>query len=79
MLWTSIPHAYEYWLSCKRMADPPSDMEHAERFVLDAHPRTAQDAACILDIVCANGDDVRADGLDRAALGRVRSFLLAID
>jgi len=77
MSWTSIPHAHEYWRSHRRLANPPSNLEDAEAFILNERPVTAQDAACILDVVCANGGDVRCDGLDHAALGRIRSLLAA--
>ena len=75
MPWTSIPHAHEFWRSHRRVADPPSNLEAAETFILNEAPATAQDAACILDVVCAYGGDPRCDGLDLAALVRIRSFL----
>jgi hypothetical protein len=78
MSWTSIPHAHEYWRNCRRLPDPPSNLEAAETFILNEQPSTAQDAACILDVVCAYGDDVRCDGLDRVALGRIRLLLSAM-
>ncbi|HVK80573.1 MAG TPA: hypothetical protein VM915_08160 [Verrucomicrobiae bacterium] len=77
MLWISIPHAHEYWRLNRREADSSSTLDEAEAFILNERPSTAQDAACILDVICANGGDVRCDGLDHAALGRVRSFLSA--
>jgi hypothetical protein len=77
-MWTSIPHAHEYWRSSRRLPDPPSNLEAAEAFILNEPPVTAQDAVCILDVVCAYGDDVRCDGLDRAALARVRHLLSAM-
>ncbi|MBC7767397.1 MAG: hypothetical protein H7124_01280 [Phycisphaerales bacterium] len=78
MSWTSIPHAHEYWRSCRNLADPPADLHAAETFILNERPITAQDAACILDVVCANCGDVRCDGLDLVALGRIRSLLSAL-
>lgn len=77
MLWTSIAHAHEYWRLNRRLGDPPSRLEEAEAFILNERPITAQDAACILDVVCALNGDARCDGLDLAALQRVRSFLLS--
>lgn len=77
MSFTSIQYAHEYWRSHRRRAEPPSDMEDAEMFILKGRPVTAQEAACILDIICAYGGDMRCDGLDRAALERVRHFLSA--
>lgn len=77
MLWISIPHAHEYWRLNRREADPPPTLEEAEAFILNERPSTAQDAACILDVIYAYGGDARCDGLDHAALGRVRSFLSA--
>lgn len=79
MPWTSIPHAHEYWRNNRTLANPPPDLEEAENFILGCHPKTAQDAACILDIVCENHGDARCDGLDRAALVAIRSLLLAMD
>lgn len=77
MSWTSISHAHEYWKSCQRRAEPPPNLEDAETFILTTRPATAQDAACILDVIYANGGDPRCDGLDHAALGRIRGFLAA--
>ena len=77
MFWTSIHHAHEYWKSSRRLAEPPDDLEDAEAFILSERPDTTEDAACIIDVIFAYGGDARCDGLDHAALGRVRSFLAA--
>jgi len=77
MFWTSIHHAHEYWKSHRRLADPPADLEDAEIFILSGRPHSAEDAACIIDVIFAYGGDARCDGLDHAALGRVRGFLAA--
>jgi hypothetical protein len=74
-MWTSIPDAHEYWRENRRAADPPNDLEAAEAFILKKAPASARDAACILDVVCAYGGDARCDGLDHAALARIRAFL----
>lgn len=75
MSWISISHAHEYWRLKRRESDPPSDLEQAETFILKGAPANSQDAACMLDVVCAYPGDVRCDGLDHAALQRVRGFL----
>ncbi len=77
MPWTSIPHAHEYWRENRRRIDPPSNLEDAEAFILSERPRTPQDAACILEVICANEGDMRTDGLDREALHRVHGLLAA--
>jgi hypothetical protein len=79
MSWISITHAHEYWRLTRRQADPPHNLEEAEAFILEAHPNTQQDAACILDVVRFYAGDPRCDGLDHAALGRVRDYLSAAD
>lgn len=79
MAWTSIPHAHEFWRLTRRIADPPSSLEEVERFILEASPRTHQDAACIIDVVCSYAGDPRCDGLDYAALGRVQIYLSSTD
>lgn len=79
MSWLSIPHAHEYWKTLRRLANPPADLEDAETFILSGRPRTAQDAACILDVVRAYYGDARCDGLDREALERVHALLSVID
>lgn len=75
MLWTSIDHAHEYWRSQRQIADPPTDLEDTETFILGQRPRSVQDAICMLDIVCAYPGDARCDGLDHIALERIRDFL----
>ncbi len=76
MPWTSIPHAHEWWRLNNHPTPAPSNLEDVEEFILGAPPKTAQDAACILDVICANRGDVRTDGLDYDALERVRLMLL---
>lgn len=75
MSWTTISHAHEYWRSTRCLSNPPSDLDDAELFILNARPGTAKEAASILDVVCANNGDARCDGLDVVALQRVHSFL----
>jgi hypothetical protein len=77
MSWISIHHAHEYWRLNRRSADPPSNLDDVEAFILTAPPHTIQDAMCILDIILANEGDMRTDGLDRSALTRVRGLLAA--
>lgn len=77
MPWLSIQHAYAYWLQKRELADPQESLEEAEEFILAEPPNTTADAVCILDVVCANAGDVRCDGLDQAALWRVKGFLTA--
>jgi len=79
MTWTSIPHAYEYWRATRALADPPSELEDAEIFILNAQPKTHQDAACMIDVVRAYSGDPRCDRLDVAALGSVHAYLLSRD
>ncbi len=79
MSWTSIAHAHEFWRSHRGLIDPPPNLEAAEIFILKAPCATTQDAACILDVVCADGGDTRCDGLDRAALRRIQSFVAQLD
>lgn len=76
-MWTSIPHAHEYWRCSRTLAEPPSDLDEAERFILTAAPANVQDAACIVDVICAYRGDPRCDDLDRDALERVRTLLFA--
>jgi hypothetical protein len=78
MSWISIPHAHEFWRSNRPLPEPPPNLEDAEMFILGGRPSTAQDAACMLDVICAYGGDGRCDGLDHAALGRVHTFLSAV-
>ncbi|MFZ2029470.1 MAG: hypothetical protein WAU68_04110 [Vitreimonas sp.] len=75
MSWTSISEAHVYWSRRRTETKPPSNLEAAETYILSAHPVTNEDAACILDVVCANNGDPRCDGLDRTALARIRAFL----
>lgn len=77
MSWTSISHAHEFWRGQRRSADAPTNLEEAETFILSGDPGTLQDAACILDVVCAYFGDARCDGLDHAALQRVQALLLS--
>lgn len=77
MSWTSIHQAHEYWRLNRRSADPPSNLDDVEAFILTAPPRTIQDAANILDVIIANEGDTRTDGLDSRALTRVRGLLAA--
>jgi hypothetical protein len=78
MPWTSIHHAHEYWRLNRRRADPPSNLDDVEVFILTAPPHTIQDATCILDVIIANEGDMRTDGLDRSALKCVRGLLDAV-
>jgi len=75
MSWASIVHAHAYWRDHWNRIDPPSNLEQAETFILNEPPHTTEDATCILDVVCAYYGDARCDGLDHAALARIRSFL----
>ncbi len=75
MHWESISNAHKYWLLNRRLPDPPSNLEEAELFILNQKPVTVQDAACILDVICAYNGDWRCDGLDQTALARVHIFL----
>lgn len=77
MAWTSISEAHAYWSQHKGEIPPPVNLERVEAFILNKRPNTTQDAVCILDIVCAYPGDLRCDGLDHAALRRVRGFLTA--
>ena len=75
MSWTSIPHAHNYWRRQRGQINPFVNLEEVEAFILSEPPTSPEDAACILEVVCANAGDVRCDGLDLAALGRLRTFL----
>ena len=75
MSWTSILQAHRYWRRHRTLTEPPADLEEAERFILNKRPATPADVACILDVICANDGDARCDGLDYAALTRIRGFL----
>lgn len=75
MSWTSIRAAHAYWCVNNGRSDPPSDLDEAEVFILSWPPTNAQEAVCILDVICFAGGDVRCDGLDRAAFGRIRDYL----
>ena len=77
MNWTSIHHAHEYWKSRRQMRESSAVLDDAEAFILNAPPHTVQDAACILEVVCAYGGDGRCDSLDLTALKRVQRFLAA--
>ena len=77
MSWTSIPHAHTYWRKQRAEINPPANLEDTEVFILSELPMTTEDVACILDVVCANGGDVRCDGLDRVALKRIHAFCSA--
>lgn len=79
MSWTSIPLAHTYWRRHLGLPDRPANLEEAEAFILKHPPATAKDAACILDVVCANGGDLRCDGLDLLALRRVHELLSTAD
>lgn len=79
MVWMSIAHAHEYWKSDRRLVDAQSSVEDAEIFILNERPGTAQEAACILDVIRAYRGDTRCDGLDLAALGRVHTFLSTVN
>jgi predicted lipoprotein len=79
MSWTSIPHAHEYWRSQRTAQSRPEDVDAVEAFILTAPTATMQDAACVLDIICANYGDTRCDGLDVSALARVRNLLVTTD
>jgi hypothetical protein len=75
MVWGSILHAHEYWRLNGGVAHMASTLEDAETFILNQRPNSAQEAACILDVICAYDGDVRGDGLDLAALRRIHTFL----
>ena len=75
MRWLSITHAHEYWQSQRRLPDSVPNLDEAEIFILSTAPATPHEAACILDIIHAYGFDARCDGLDLAALSRLRSLL----
>jgi hypothetical protein len=77
MSWTSIKLAHAYWRRHRGLLNPPSDMKEVETYILGETPATAKDAACILEVICAYGGDVRCDGLDRIAIKRVQAFLSA--
>ncbi len=77
MSWNSILQAHAHWRRSKAAFDTESDLDQTECFILSETPANAAEAACILEVICANGGDVRCDGLDLAALGRVHNFLSA--
>ena len=52
-----------------------AEADAAETYLLDTAPRREAEAIAILDVVMAQSD-FRVDGRDRAALGRVRTFLV---
>lgn len=76
MTWISVQHAHEYWKSQKACPDLP-DLEQVEVFILSMRPQTAQDVACMIEVILAYGGDGRCDGLDVEALGRIHHFLQA--
>lgn len=73
----SILQAYAHWRHSRMTRDPSSNLEETEAFILGEIPTTVAEAACILEVICAYGGDVRCDGLDHAAMSRVRTFLTA--
>lgn len=75
MPWTSIRHAHAEWRRHWGKVSPGFNFERAEKFILSEPPENSADAACILDVICAYEGDARCDGLDHAALKRVRCFL----
>jgi len=75
MSWQSTVEAHAYWSAHCCYQEPPAALGDAEIFLLSRKPSCLRDVACIIDVLCANGGDNRVDGLDTAALYRVREFL----
>lgn len=68
-------HAYQYWQEHWRASDDFIDIDRVEAYILSQSPQSREEAVCVLDVLSAYWGDARSDGLDRAALTRLRGFL----
>ncbi len=74
--WT-FEAAVAFWRRHFR-ADPEAVWEQfvaAEAFILDHRPRTAGEADLVFEVLLQQGPDGRADGRDRRALQRLRTYV----